>query len=139
MPRTARRWPGLAGLLADIPFALEWHVPTEKVVTAWRVLVPAGLMEALFWRAAGPLTADDEPSAALLAGLVRRRPELFAGRVICFDRNFPGYDLITAIVAADGHVVARVKEGISLPLQPGGGWLPDGSRLTWLNAPSGKK
>src|SRR5205823_5902902 len=76
---------------------------------------------------------------ALLARLVRRRPELFAGRVICFDRNFPGYDLITAIVAADGHVVARVKEGISLPLQPGGGWLPDGSRLTWLNAPSGKK
>ena len=169
-------------------------------------------MEALFWRAAGPLIADDEPSAVLLAGmtvcaadgmlvnvadtpqnramfgctgtaaqkgegsapfpqlrivaltarggramlgaicgrarageqallarLVRRRPELFAGRVICFDRNFPGYDLITAIVAADGHVVARVKEGISLPLQPGGGWLPDGSRLTWLNAPSGKK
>jgi hypothetical protein len=202
----------LAGLLADIPFALEWHVPTEKVVTAWRVLVPAGLMEALFWRAAGPLIAGDEPSAVLLAGmtvcaadgmlvnvadtpqnramfgctgtaaqegegsapfpqlrivaltaragramlgaicgrarageqallarLVRRRPELFAGRVICFDRNFPGYDLITAIVAAHGHVVARVKEGISLPLQPGGGWLPDGSRLTWLNAPSGKK
>ena len=26
----------LAGLLADIPFALEWHVPTEKVVTGWR-------------------------------------------------------------------------------------------------------
>jgi hypothetical protein len=24
----------LAGLLADIPFALQWHVPTEKVVTA---------------------------------------------------------------------------------------------------------
>jgi Insertion element 4 transposase N-terminal len=202
----------LAGLLADIPFALEWHVPTEKVVTAWRMLVPAGLLEALFWQAAGPLIAGDEPSAVLLAGmmvcaadgmlvnvadtpqnramfgctgtaaqegegsapfpqlrivaltaragramlgaicgrarageqallarLVRRRPELFTGRVICFDRNFPGYDLITAIVAAGGHVVARVKEGISLPLQPGGGWLPDGSRLTWLNAPSGKK
>ena len=202
----------LAGLLADIPFALEWHVPTEKVVTAWRVLVPAGLMEALFWQAAGPLIADDEPSAVLLAGmtvcaadgmlvnvadtpqnramfgctgtaaqegegsapfpqlrivaltaragramlgaicgrarageqallarLVRRRPELAADRVICFDRNFPGYDLITAIVAAGGHVVARVKEGISLPSGPGGGWLPDGSRLTWLNAPSGKK
>ena len=32
----------LAGLLADIPFALEWHVPTEKVVTDWRVLVPGG-------------------------------------------------------------------------------------------------
>ena len=32
-----------------------------------------------------------------------------------------------------------MKAGISLPLEPGGGWLPDGSRLTWLNAPSGKK
>jgi len=200
----------LAGLLADIPFALEWHVPTEKVVTAWRVLVPAGLMEALFWRAAGPLIADDEPSAVLLAGmmvcaadgmlvnvadtpenramfgctgtaaqegersapfpqvrivtltaragramlgaicgrarageqtllarLVRRRPELVAGRVVCFDRNFPDHALITAILQADGHVVARVKEGISLPAEPGG-WLPDGSRTTWLNGPSGK-
>jgi len=151
----------LAGLLADIPFGLEWHVPTENVVTAWRVLVPAALMEDLFWRAAGPLIGDDEPSAVLLAGmmvcaadgmlvnvadtpenramfgctgtaaqegegsapfpqvrivgltaragramlgaicgrarageqtllarLVRRRPELVAGRVICFDRNF---------------------------------------------------
>jgi Insertion element 4 transposase N-terminal len=203
----------LAGLLADVPFALEWHVPTGKVVTGWRVLVPASLMEEVFWRAAGPLIADDEPSAVLLAGmtvcaadgmlvnvadtpanramfgctgtaaqdgegaapfpqlrivaltaragramlgailgrarageqtllarLVRRRPDLFAGRVTCFDRNFPGHDLIQAILEAGGHVVARVKEGISLP--PGGedrGWLPDGSRLTWLNAPSGKK
>ena len=202
----------LAGLLADIPFALEWHVPTEKVVTAWRVLVQASLMEDLFWRAAGPLVSDDEPSAVLLAGmmvcaadgmlvnvadtpanramfgctgtaaeegegsapfpqlrivaltaragramlgailgstrageqtllarLVRRRPDLVAGHVVCFDRNFPGYDLITAILHAGGHVVARVKAGISLPAEPGGGWLPDGSRLTWLNAPSGKK
>ena len=201
----------LAGLLADIPFALEWHVPTEKVVTGWRLLVPPDLMQDLFWQAAGPLVSDDEPSAVLLAGmmacadgmlvnladtpqnrkafgcagtaaqegegsapfpqlrvvavtaragramlgailggsrageqtlltrLVRRRPDLVAGRVICFDRNFPGYALITAIVQAGGHVVARVKEGISLPGGPGGGWLPDGSRMTWLNAPSGKK
>src|SRR6266581_4431129 len=56
----------------------------------------------------------------------------------CFDRNFPGYDLITAILDAGGHVVARVKAGISLPMETGG-WLPDGSRLTWLNAPSGRK
>jgi hypothetical protein len=27
----------------------------------------------------------------LPARLVRRRPELIAGRVVCFDRNFPGY------------------------------------------------
>jgi Insertion element 4 transposase N-terminal len=203
---------GLAGLLADVPFALEWHVPTGKVVTGWRVLVPASLMEEVFWRAAGPLIADDEPSAVLLAGmmvcaadgmlvnvadtpanramfgctgtaaqdgegaapfpqlriialtaragratlgavlgrarageqtllarLVRRRPDLFAGRVTCFDRNFPGHDLIQAILDAGGHVVARVKEGISLPMAPGGGWLPDGSRMTWLNARSGKE
>jgi hypothetical protein len=202
----------LAGLLADIPFALEWHVPTGKVVTDWRMLVPASLMEEVFWRAAGPLISDDDPSAVLLAGmmvcaadgmlvnsadadanrkafgctgtasqdgegsapfpqvrivavtaragramlgailgstrageqtllarLVRRRPNLFAGRVICFDGNFPGHDLISAILDAGGHAVARVKAGISLPMAGGGGWLPDGSRMTWLNAPSGKK
>ena len=200
----------LAGLLADIPFILEWHVPTEKVVTDWRLPVPPGLLEALFWQAAGPLIADDEPSAVMLAGmtvcaadgmlvnladtpanraffgstgtaddsspfpqlrviavtaragramlgailgqagageqtllkrLVRRRPELFAGRVICFDRNFPGHELITAILRAGGHVIARVKEGISLGFEagPDRGWLPDGSRMTWLNAPSGRK
>ncbi len=59
----------LAGLLADVPFALQWHVPTEKVITGWRLLVPADLLEALFWQAAGPLVSDDEPSAVLLAGM----------------------------------------------------------------------
>ena len=198
----------LAGLLADIPFTLAWHVPTDKVVTQWRLPVPADVMESVFWRAAGPLIGDDEPSAVMLAGmmvcaadgmlvnladtpanramfgstgtaddsspfpqlrvvaltaracramlgailgdssageqtllkrLVKRRPDLFAGRVTCFDRNFPGHELITAILDAGGHVIARVKEGISLPLGGDGGWLPDGSRMTWLNAPSGKK
>ena len=38
----------LAGVLADIPFTLKWHVPTEKVVTDWRLPVPPGMMEALF-------------------------------------------------------------------------------------------
>ena len=51
----------LAGLLADVPFALEWHVPAGKVVTDWRLLVPADVMESVFWEAAGPLTGDDEP------------------------------------------------------------------------------
>jgi hypothetical protein len=82
--------------------------------------------------------SSNAPGLPGLARLVRRRPDLVAGRVICFDRNFPGHDLITAIVNAGGHVVARVKAGISLPMEPGG-WLPGGSRLTWLNAPSGKK
>jgi hypothetical protein len=199
----------VAGLLADIPFTREWHVPTEKVVTDWRLLVPPDVTESIFWQAAGPLIGDGEPSAVLLAGmmvlaadgmlvnvadtpanraffgstgtaddsspfpqlrivavtaragramlgaipgqagtgeqtllkrLVRRRPGLFAGRVTCFDRNFPGYDLITAILETGGHVIARVKEGISLPSGgPDRGWLPDGSRMTWLNAPSGRK
>ena len=200
----------LAGLLADVPFTLEWHIPTEKVITGWRLLVPAEVMESIFWRAAGPLIGDDEPSAVLLAGmmvcaadgmlvnladtdanramfgstgtaddsapfpqlrvvaltaragramlgailgaasageqtllrrLVRRRPDLFDGRVVCFDRNFPGYGLITAILDAGGHVIARVKDGISLDFEdgPDRGWLPDGSRLSWLNAPSGEE
>ena len=200
----------LAGLLADVPFVLEWHIPTEKVITEWRLLVPAEVMQDIFWAAAGPLIGDDEPSAVLLAGmmvlaadgmlvnladtpanramfgstgtaddsspfpqlrvvaltaragramlgailgsssageqtllkrLVRRRPDLFAGRVICFDRNFPGYELIQAILGAGGHVIARMKEGISLDFQEGEdrGWLPDGSRMSWLNAPSGKR
>jgi Insertion element 4 transposase N-terminal len=198
----------LAGLVADVPFALEWHVPTGKVITEWRLLIPADVLEDIFWQAAGPLVSDDEASSVTLAGMIvcaadgmlvnlpdtpgnraafgstgttddsspfpqlrvvaltaragrallgailgscrageqtllkrlaRRRPGLFAGRVTCFDRNFPGYDLITAIADARGHVVARVGEGVALPLEPGGGWLPDGSRLTWLNAPSGKE
>ena len=197
----------LVGLLTDIPFARQWHVPTEKVITDWRRLVPPGLLESLFWRAAGPLVSEDGPGAVRLAGmtvcaadgmlvnladtpanraafastgtgdgsgpfpqlrivglaaragramlgailgstrageqtllrrLVARRPDLVTGRVVCFDRNFPGYDLITAILDAGGHVVARVKAGIALPTQPDG-WLPEGSRMTWLNAPSGRK
>ena len=59
----------LAGLLADIPFTRDWHVPTEKVVTEWRLPVPPSLMEALFWQAAGPLAGDEEPSAVMLAGM----------------------------------------------------------------------
>ncbi len=72
----------------------------------------------------------------LLARLIRRRPDLFAGRVFAFDRNFPGHKIITAIVDAGGQVVARAKSDLALPVTPG--WLPDGSRLSWLNAPSGK-
>jgi hypothetical protein len=75
----------------------------------------------------------------LLKRLVKRRPDLFAGRVTCFDRNFPGYELVAAILDAGGHVVARAGGTLSLPMAEGGGWLPDGSRLSWLNAPSGKK
>ena len=59
----------LAGLLADIPFTLAWHIPTGKTVTGWRLLIPAEIMEEIFWHAAGPLIGDDEPSAVMLAGM----------------------------------------------------------------------
>ena len=200
----------LAGLLADVPFTLDWHVPAGKTVGEWRLLIPAEIMEEVFWHAAGPLIGDDEPSAVMLAGmpvnaadgmlvnladtaenrdyfgatgtgdgsspfpqarivaltaragrailaaaigkasdgeqtllktLVSEQPGLFAHRVTLFDRNFPGHGLITAILLAGGKVIARMKGGIALPFQdtPDKGWLDDGSRMSWLNAPSGKK
>jgi hypothetical protein len=200
----------LAGLLADIPFTLDWQPPTGKTVTEWRLLIPAVILEEIFWHAAGPLAGDDEPSAVMIAGmpvaaadgmlvnladtkenreyfgttgtgdgsspfpqlrivavtaraghailgaamgttaqgeqtllktLVTEQPGIFARRVTAFDRNFPGHDLILAILIAEGHVIARVKAGITLPFQDTAdkGWLPDGSRISWLNAPSGKK
>jgi hypothetical protein len=44
------------------------------------------------------------------------------------DIHFPGHKIITAILDAGGHVVARAKSDLALPAAPGGGgWLPDGS------------
>jgi hypothetical protein len=59
----------LAGLLADIPFTIGWHVPAGKTVTEWWLLIPAVILEEIFWHAAGPLIGDDEPSAVMLAGM----------------------------------------------------------------------
>ena len=70
----------------------------------------------------------------LIARLVAGHPEIFAGRVFVVDRNCLGHELATAILDAGGHLVMRVKQGISLPAVPGG-WLSDGSRMSYLNAP----
>jgi hypothetical protein len=200
----------VAGLLADVPFTLGWHVPTGKSIGEWRLLIPPEVMQEVFWHVAGDLVGPDEPSAVLVAGmpvdavdgmlvnvadtkenrdhfgttgtadgsspfpqarivaltaragrairgavlgaardgeqtllktLAAEQPGLFAGRVVLFDRNFPGHDAILAVLLAGGHVIARVRGGIALPVQdaPDKGWLPDGSRVSWLNAPSGKK
>ena len=51
------------------------------------------------------------------------------------DRNFRGYHLITAILDAGGHLIMRVRAGINLPVTEDG-WLPDGSRLTYLDEPA---
>ena len=158
----------VAGLLADVPFALEWHVPTSKVVTGWRLLIPADVPEDLFWQAAGPLIGDDEPSAdtpanramfgstgtadgsapfpqlrvvaltaragrallgailgsgaageqTLLRRLARRRPDLFAGRVTCFDRNFRAPRGALAYRPRSGHGPEEVSVGLMAYLDP---------------------
>ena len=177
----------LAGLLADIPFILEWHVPTGKVVTDWRLPVPAGVMEGIFWHAAGRLIGDGEPSAVMLAGmtvlaadgmlvnladtpanramfgstgtaddsapfpqlrvvaltaragramlgaipgsssageqtllkrLAKRRPDLFAGRVTCFDRNFRAPRGALAYRPRSGHGLEEVFVGLMAYLDP---------------------
>src|SRR5260370_3872658 len=75
----------------------------------------------------------------LLARLIRRRPDLFAGRVTVFDRNFPGHKIITPILYSGGHVVAPTKSGLALPAAPGGGgWLPHRAPPSLLNAPRRK-
>ena len=79
--------------------------------------------------------ATDAGEQSLVARLVRDHPGLFAGRVFLMDRNFLGYHLITAILDAGGHLIMRVRAGISLPVT-GDGWLPDGSRLTYLDEPA---
>jgi hypothetical protein len=82
--------------------------------------------------------STDLGEQSLVARLVREQPELFAGRVFLMDRNFLGYELITAILGAGGHLIMRVRDGISLPLTENG-WLPDGSRLTYLNEPERRR
>jgi len=95
------------------------------------LLVTARAGRAVLGAAADTTDAGEQ---ALLARLVREHPELFAGRVFLMDRNFLGYHLITAILDAGGHLIMRVRSGINLPVTEGG-WLPDGSRLTYLDEP----
>ena len=95
------------------------------------LLVTARAGRAVLGAAADTTDAGEQ---ALVARLVRQRPELFAGRVFLMDRNFLGYHLITAILDAGGHLIMRVRSGINLPVTEGG-WLPDGSRLTYLDEP----
>lgn len=71
----------------------------------------------------------------LITRLVEHHPEIFRNRAFLVDRNFLGHELITAILDAGGHLVMRVKKGIALP-PVAGGWLGDGSRMSYLNAPS---
>jgi hypothetical protein len=95
------------------------------------LLVTARAGRAVLGAAADTTDAGEQ---SLVARLVRDHPELFAGRVFLMDRNFLGYHLITAIIKAGGHLIMRVRSGINLPVTEDG-WLPDGSRLTYLDEP----
>ena len=181
----------LAGHLADVPWARDWHIPTSKVITGWRAKAGPAPLEDLFWHVAGPLVADDAPSAvnlagmpvcgidgmlvsvgdtpanraafgcagtktrkgygeapfpqiqavvvtaragraklgaimgaarageqALLARLIARRPELFAGRVVCFDRNFRAPRGALAYRPRSGHGLEEVSVGLMAYLDP---------------------
>jgi len=67
--------------------------------------------------------------------LVEDHPEVFAaGRVFIFDRNWPGAELVAAIRAAGGHVIARLKSDLSFPLH---GKEHDGSWRSQLSTPDG--
>lgn len=96
------------------------------------VLVTARAARAMLGAAMDACSIGEQ---TLIARLVAAHPGLFAGRVFVVDRNFLGHELATAILDAGGHLVMRVKQGISLPAVPGG-WLSDGSRMSYLNAPS---
>jgi len=96
------------------------------------VLVTARAARAMLGAAMDACSVGEQ---TLIARLVAGHPEIFAGRVFVVDRNFLGHELATAILDAGGHLVMRVKQGISLPAVPGG-WLSDGSRMSYLNAPS---
>jgi hypothetical protein len=47
----------LAGLLAGLPWAKAWHVPSAKVVTEWRRRLGVAAMRELFSRIAGAIAA----------------------------------------------------------------------------------
>ena len=54
----------------------------------------------------------------LLKRLVKRRPELFAGRVVCFDRNFRAPRGALAYRPRSGHGLEEVSVGLMAYLDP---------------------
>lgn len=67
--------------------------------------------------------------------LVDEHPEIFAaGRVIIFDRCWPGAGLVAAIVRLGAHVICRLKSGLDFPLDAPCG---DGSHATRLDTAAG--
>ncbi len=79
---------------------------------------------------AAAVDAAEVGEQTLLARLVADHPGVFGtGRVFLMDRNFPGHEIIDAIRGCGGHLIMRIKAGITLTVIE---WLPDGSYLAWL-------
>ncbi len=67
--------------------------------------------------------------------LVEEHPEIFAaGRVIIFDRCWPGAELVAAIARLGAHVICRLKSGLDFPI---GDPCGDGSHATRLDTAAG--
>ncbi len=80
-----------------------------------------------------------EGEQALLDTMLTRYPGVFTdGRFWVLDRNFPGADRVSRMLAAGTHVLIRVKSDITLNRI--GGFLPDGSYHSYLTGgpPSGR-
>src|SRR6266568_6023452 len=103
----------LAGHLADVPSARDWHVPTSKVFTGWRDMACPSPMEDLFWQVAGPLVADDAPSAVNPGGDAGVRDRRDAGR----GGRYPGEP---GGVRVRGHQHAERQRPSAVPAGPGG-------------------
>jgi hypothetical protein len=79
--------------------------------------------------------AASQSEQALTWRLVKDHPGIFAaGRVIIFDRCWPGAELVAAIARLGAHVICRLKSGLDFPLD---GPLPDGSHATHLDTGAG--
>jgi hypothetical protein len=75
--------------------------------------------------------AKAEAEQALLDTMLAACPQIFtADRVWVLDRNFPGADRVSRLLATGTHVLIRVKSDIMLPRI--GGFLPDGSYYSYL-------
>jgi hypothetical protein len=80
----------------------------------------------------GPASASEQ---ALTWQLADEHPEIFApGRVIIFDRCWPGAELVAAIARLGAHVICRLKSGLDFPV---GAPCGDGSHATCLDTAAG--
>jgi hypothetical protein len=78
-----------------------------------------------------------EGEQALLDVMLTTCRQIFSpDRLWVLDRNFPGADRVSRMLATGTHVLIRVKSDIALPRI--GGFLPDGSYYSYLTGGGGR-